>query len=134
MHRKNHVKMSKLYIAQKQGVVRKRKHLRYLNEQHLKGIFLLQDRCILHEYTIYGRLLDAQDNQQCGLGVWKGYLILNNQRRGSGVGNYPLECNKKIIIRSICDFFVNVTDLCWFMFAPSFSKSSRVGWGVKPGA
>lgn len=76
MHRKNHVKMSKLYIAQKQGVVRKRKHLRYLNEQHLKGIFLLQDGCILHEYTIYGRLLDAQDNQQCGLGVWKGYLIL----------------------------------------------------------
>lgn len=37
------------------------------------------------------RVLDTQDNQQCG----------------SGVGNYPLECNNKIVIRSICDFFVN---------------------------
>jgi len=40
-----------------------------LNEQYLlKRTLLLQD----YEYTIYGRVLDAQDNQRCGSGVGKG--------------------------------------------------------------
>jgi hypothetical protein len=75
--------------------------------ENISNILILMSNIFLEE--------SSQDNQQCGLGV----------------GNCPLEYNK-IMIKSICDFFGNVTNLCWFMFASSFAMSSRVR--VKPGA